>query len=162
MIDPLWRRGYRGFFLDTLDSYQRTARTEVDRVHQEAGLVAVIRAIKARYPRAKLIFNRGFEILPQVHDLAYAVAFESLFRGWDQAQQRYTEVGQADRDWLRTQAKTIRQQYRLPVLAIDYCPPDDRECARDTAAKISDAGLIPYVTDGALTTVGVGPATDSQ
>jgi polysaccharide biosynthesis protein PelA len=158
VIDPLWRKGYRGFFLDTLDSYQRIARTDVDPVRQEAGLVAVIRAIKQRYPRAKLIFNRGFEILPQVHSLAYAVAFESLFRGWDQAQHSYTEVPQADRDWLLAQAKKIRQLYRLPVLSIDYCPPDDHECARDTAAKISDAGLIPYVTDGGLATVGVGPA----
>ncbi|MGT2493987.1 hypothetical protein ACU4GD_34545 [Cupriavidus basilensis] len=55
-------------------------------------MVAVIRAIKARYPDARLIFNRGFEILPQVSQLAYAVAFESLYRGWDQAGKRYTEV----------------------------------------------------------------------
>ena len=38
---------------------------------QQAGLIATIRAIKARFPDAKLIFNRGFEILPKVHDLAW-------------------------------------------------------------------------------------------
>ncbi|MFM0014332.1 bifunctional glycoside hydrolase 114/ polysaccharide deacetylase family protein [Paraburkholderia sediminicola] len=156
VIKPLWDEGYRGFFLDTLDSWQLVAKTDDDRARQRAGLAAVIHAIKASYPDAKLIFNRGFEILSQVHDLAYAVAFESLYRGWDQAQQRYVEVPEADRAWLLGQAKTIREQYHLPVISIDYCLPADRACARDTVTKIRALGIVPYVTDGALSTMGVG------
>jgi uncharacterized protein (TIGR01370 family) len=156
VIKPLWDRGYRGFFLDTLDSYQLVAKDDAARAAQEAGLVRVIRAIKARYPDAKLIFNRGFEILPQVHDLAYAVAFESLYRGWDQGAKQYREVSDADRDWLMAQARKIRDEYRLPVIAIDYCPPADRACARETAKRIKAQGLIPYVTDPELSTIGVG------
>ena len=162
VIAPLWKRGYRGFFLDTLDSYQLVATTDEARARQQAGLVSVIRAIRARYPQVRLIFNRGFEILPQVHTLVYAVAFESLYRGWDQAQQRYTEVPQADRGWLLAQAATIRERYRLPVVSIDYCPPGDAECARHAVAAISATGIVPYVTDGALQTVGVGPVRDSN
>jgi uncharacterized protein (TIGR01370 family) len=158
VIAPLWRKGYRGFFLDTLDSYQLIARTDVARQRQQAGLVAVIRAIKARYPQAKLMFNRGFEILPQVHDLVYAVAFESLYSGWDQGKQRYTQVPPADRSWLLGQAKIIREQYALPVIAIDYCAPGDEQCAHETVQKICKDGLVPYVADGALQTVGTGRA----
>lgn len=158
VIAPLWKKGYRGFFLDTLDSYHLIAGTDATRAAQEAGLVRVIRAIRKRYPGAKLIFNRGFEVLPQVHDLAYVVAFESLYRGWDAGKQRYTEVPQADRDWLLAQAAIVRDQYRLPVLAIDYCAPADELCAPATAARIAQAGIVPYVTDGGLATVGVGPA----
>jgi hypothetical protein len=158
VIAPLWKKGYRGFFLDTLDSYQLIAKTDTARAAQEAGLIRVIRAIKTRYPGAKLIFNRGFEVLPQVHDLAYMVAFESLYRGWDAGKQRYTEVPQAGRDWLLMQAAIIRDTYRLPVLAIDYCDPADPTCGPATAARITEAGIVPYVTDGGLATVGVGPA----
>lgn len=158
VIAPLWRKGYRGFFLDTLDSYQLIAKTDVDRQRQQAGLVSMIRAIKTRYPQALLMFNRGFEILPQVHDLVYAVAFESLYSGWDQTKQSYTQVPQADRDWLLGQAKVIREQYRLPVISIDYCASGDEQCARDTVQKICKDGLVPYVTDGGLQTVGVGRA----
>jgi polysaccharide biosynthesis protein PelA len=156
VVTPLWNKGYRGFFLDTLDSYQLISRTDAARAAQEAGLVKVIRAIKARYPSAKLIFNRGFEVLPRVHDLAYMVAFESLYRGWDAGKQRYTEVPKTDRDWLLAQAAIIRDRYRLPVLSIDYCAPDDKACATQTAARIDADGIVPYVTDGALGTVGVG------
>ena len=156
VIKPLWDKGYRGFFLDTLDSYQLVAKDDASRTAQEGGMVRVIRAIKARYPDAKLIFNRGFEILPQVHEQAYAVAFESLYRGWDQGAKQYKEVSDADRDWLMGQARKIRDEYHLPVISIDYCPPADRACARDTAKRIKAQGLIPYVTDPALKTIGVG------
>ncbi|WP_227461490.1 bifunctional glycoside hydrolase 114/ polysaccharide deacetylase family protein [Cupriavidus pauculus] len=156
VIAPLWQRGYRGFFLDTLDSYQLVAKTDAERARQEAGMVRVIQAIKARYPDAKLLFNRGFEILPQVHAQAYGVVFESLFRGWNQAQRAYTQVSQQDRDWLMNQARVIRDQYKLPLIAIDYCPPTDRVCQRDTARRIDALGITPYVTDPGLQTVGVG------
>jgi polysaccharide biosynthesis protein PelA len=162
VITPLWNKGYRGFFLDTLDSYQLAAKTDDERARQQAGLVAVIHAIKARYPQARLIANRGFELMPQVHDDIYAVAFESLYHGWNQAQKRYVDVPEADRQWLLGQADTLRQRYDLPVVSIDYCAPDDRACASDAIDKIRSHGLIPYVTDGALHTVGNGAFSATQ
>jgi len=153
VIDPLWARGYRGFFLDTLDSYQLVAKTEWERTRQREGLIRVIRAIKARHRDAYLILNRGFELLPELHGEVGAVAFESLFSGWDQTNARYVEVPQADRDWLLAQAREVRDRYGLPVISIDYCAPDDDACARSTAEGIAALGIVPYVTDGALQTV---------
>ena len=124
---PLWQAGYRGFFLDTLDSYQLAAKDDAARARQEAGLVRVIGEIKRSFPEAKLIFNRGFEILPDLHALAYAVAAESLFQGWDPGEKRYRDVPEADRAWLLGQLRRVRAEYRLPVLAIDYVAPEDRD-----------------------------------
>ncbi|RQS61832.1 hypothetical protein DID96_32620 [Burkholderia sp. Bp8963] len=155
VIAPLWERGFRGFFLDTLDSYQIVAKTDAERARQQAGIVAVIDAIKARYPSARLMLNRGFELLPRVHALVYAVAFESLYRGWSQSRQQYTEVPAADRAWLMLQVEAAKA-YGLPVVSIDYCPPADAACAHDTAARIRAAGVIPYVTGPALDIVGIG------
>ena len=156
VIKPLWEAGYRGFFLDTLDSYQLYTKAEAEKGRQEAGLVAVIRELKKRYPQAKLIFNRGFEILPQVHREVYAVAAESLFRRWNAAQQEYVAVPPNDREWLLGQLNHIHQKYRLPVLSIDYVPPGQRDLARATAAKISDLGFVPWVTNPQLDMLGVG------
>jgi polysaccharide biosynthesis protein PelA len=156
IIAPLWARGYRGFFLDTLDSWQLIAKTDAARARQQAGLVDTIRALKARYPDAQLILNRGFEVLPEIHGDVAAVAFESLYGNWDQGNQRYGAVPADDREWLLAQARTIRERYRLPVISIDYCAPDDDACRREIAAKICAAGIEPYVTDGALRTVGTG------
>jgi uncharacterized protein (TIGR01370 family) len=156
VIAPLWEQGYRAFFLDTLDSFYLVAKTPEAQAAQIDGMVQLVRAIKAAYPEAKLIFNRGFEILPQVHTQAYAVVAESLFQGWDAGKQSYREVPQNDRDWLWGQLKKCKDEYGLPVVSIDYVPPNDRALARETAQKIKAMGAIPWVTNPALDLLGVG------
>lgn len=153
---PQWDRGYRGFFLDTLDSYQLVARTPEERAAQEAGLVRVVKALKAAFPQAKLIANRGFELLPQVAQDLDMVAAESLYRGWDQAAMRYRTVSDPDRAWLLGKLGEVRTQHRLPVLAIDYVAPTERALARETAQRIRSHGFVPWVTTPELDTMGVG------
>jgi len=154
VVGPLWEKGYRGFFLDTLDSY-RLAK-QFDEAAQQRGLIRVIETLHARYPGIKLILNRGFEIVPQVRDKVFMVAAESLFQGWNAGSKRYEPVKPADRDWLLGQLKTIRERDGIPVLAIDYVAPHDRKLTRDTARKIRDLGFIPWVTDAKLESIGIG------
>ncbi len=155
VIGPLWQKGYRGFFLDTLDSFHLVAKTPEARKKQIQGLVALIKLIKKRYPKAKLIFNRGFEILPQTHKLAYAVAAESLFDGWNQAEGKYVPVSTESRTWLLDQLNKAKA-YGLPIISIDYVSPKERSKARAVAQKIAKLGFIPWVTDHDLMSMGVG------
>ena len=156
VIDPLWTAGYRSFFLDTLDSYQLFAKTPEDRAKQEAGMVALVMEIKRRHPQAKLIFNRGFEILDRTYKQVAYVAAESLFQGYDAGKSSYRPVPAADREWLLGQFKRITAEYKLPVIAIDYVPPGDRALARSTAKQIEAQGFIPWVATPDLATLGVG------
>ena len=156
VVKPLWDRGFRAFFLDTLDSFYLVARTPEAQQKQIAGMAALVREIKRAYPEAKLIFNRGFEILPQVHTLAYAVAAESLFQGWDAGKKQYVEVPANDRDWILGQLRKCRDEFKLPVIAIDYVAPTDRALARSTAQKIRALGVIPWVTNPAVDMLGIG------
>lgn len=154
VLEPLWTAGYRGFFLDTLDSYQLVADKNRQR-QLEAGLVTLLRSIKQRHPEARLIFNRGFEVLEQVKDTAFAVAAESLFRNFDPTSGRYGEVKEADRSWLLDRFAEVRKA-GLPVIAIEYVAPGERELARATARKVADLGYIPWVTDKDLASLGLG------
>lgn len=150
VISPLWQKGYAGFFLDTLDSYQLVARDDEDRRRSQEGTVAVIRAIHERFPEAVLILNRGFELLPLVHEHVYAVAFESLFKSWSEGKGEYRDVPEDDRQWLLDRANEVREQYGLPVIAIDYCLPSNDQCSRQTVESIRALGMVPYVGDGRL------------
>lgn len=154
VIAPLWERGYRGFFLDTLDSYRLASR--FDEAAQQQGLVRVIETLHQRFPNIKLVLNRGFEIVPRVRDKIQMVAAESLYQGWNASTQRYEAVSEANRSWLLAQLRIVRDQARLPVLVIDYVPPQDRGLTRATAARIQADGFIPWVTDSALETMGIG------
>jgi len=154
VVGPLWARGYRGFFLDTLDSY-RLAR-KFDENAQQKGLIRVINTLHQRYPGIQLILNRGFEIVPAVRGKIRMVAAESLFQGWDAGNQRYREVPLNDREWLLGQLKTIHQRDGIEILAIDYAPAHDRQLARETAAKITALGFTPWVTDAGIDSIGIG------
>lgn len=156
LIAPLWEQGYRGFFLDTLDSYQLVQQDEQFQQQQQSGLIAVIRAIKQKYPEAKLLCNRGFELLPHIYQDIFALAVESLFQGWNPATQEFSPVSQQARDWLLEQLSFFREQYNLPIVVIDYLPPEKREEARTISQKIQALGFIPWVTTPELDALGVG------
>jgi polysaccharide biosynthesis protein PelA len=156
VIEPLWRRGFRAFFLDTLDSFYIAAKTQEAQKQQFTAQAALIKAIKRAHPEAKLIFNRGFEMLPDVHALVHAVVAESLFQGWDAGKQGYREVPTADHQWLLAQLVKCRDEYRLPVVSIDYVDPLNRELARATARRIEALGITPWVSNPELNMLGIG------
>jgi len=152
----LWAAGYRGFFLDTLDSYQIAVQDEAGRSAQTAALVSLIQAMHQRFPGVKLLLNRGFEVLPKVSELCAGVVAESLFAGWDQGKKEYRPVAEKDRAWLLARLQQVHNEYRLPVVVIDYVAPAQREQARKIAKQIRGLGFIPWVTNPSLDFLGVG------
>lgn len=156
LIDPLWHKGYRGFFLDTLDSYQLAAKDPESSAKQKAGLIGVIRAIKYAHPDAKLLFNRGFEVIPDIPEFVYAMAVESVFQSWDPLSKQFMTVPPALRDGVLQQMIAFRDRYHFPMVIIDYLPLERREEARALAKKIIDLGFIPWVTTPNLDALGVG------
>ncbi|BBP00289.1 endo alpha-1,4 polygalactosaminidase [Sulfuriferula nivalis] len=156
IVAPLWKRGFRGIFIDTLDSYQLAATTPAARAAQEAGMINTIRLLTSRFPGIRIILNRGFEILPQVHADITAVVAESLFQGWDNSKQHYTTVTDNDRNWLIAQLNRAKNEYKLPVIVIDYVAPRQRSQARQIAQKIRAAGYTPWITNPELDMLGVG------
>jgi polysaccharide biosynthesis protein PelA len=156
IVAPLWAKGYRGFFLDTMDSYQLISKTDDERKKQEEGLISAIKRIKAKYPEARLIANRGFEVLPALKNEIFMIAAESLFQGWNHGEKRYIEVNAQDREWLLGQFKTAKEQLGIPGLAIDYVAPRERSLQRETAKKILELGIQAYVTDPLLASIGTG------
>lgn len=154
-FDGLWSAGYRAFFLDTLDSYRLGAKgAPAERARQ--ALVAIILEMKRQHPSARLLLNRGFELLGEVKEHVDGVVAESLFDRWDAAKRRYTRVPPKDREWLLAELRRARDEHGLPVTVIDYRPPAERREARETARKIQSLGFEPWVTDAALESVGIG------
>lgn len=155
VVAPLWGRGYTGFFLDTMDSYQALGG-DADAVKaQQDGLVRAISHLRERFPEVRLITNRGFELLDRIRPHIEAVAAESLFGRWDQENQRYTEVPGEDRNWILARLREV-QKAGLQAIAIDYANPGDRLATRQIAEKIQALGITPFVTSGDLASTGIG------
>ncbi|WP_232301062.1 bifunctional glycoside hydrolase 114/ polysaccharide deacetylase family protein [Caldimonas taiwanensis] len=156
VIAPLWNAGFRAFFLDTLDAYLLFATDEASRGAQAQALRETLRAMVRRWPQVRLMLNRGFELIDEeLTPHVVAVAAESLYRRYDAASNTYVEVPEADRRWLLQRWAELKRR-GLPGIAIDYVPLGQRDLARQTAQRIAAHGLIPWVADPALETLGVG------
>lgn len=152
----LWENGYRSFFLDTLESYQLAVKNPAGQTMQLSALAEIIRAIHRRFPGARLLLNRGFDLMSEIAPLAVGVVAESLFQSWNAVTQEYVAVGEDDRKWLMARLNEARVRYRLPITIIDYVSPEKPELARETAKRIAALGFAPWVANPALDTLAVG------
>ncbi|MFC6923005.1 endo alpha-1,4 polygalactosaminidase [Microbulbifer taiwanensis] len=151
LVAPLVRQGYRGLFLDTLDSYLLAdARAE----HYGEGLARLIHKIHARWPELYLIANRGFEIMPQVAPVIDELVAESLFSRFDAGRDSYGDTTEEQQAWLIARLKEIREHHRLPITVIDYLPESQFERAAALAERIAALGFNPWITNGHLTLLG--------
>jgi len=147
-VAQLYKKGYRNFFLDTMDSYHVTYKDKKLFKKQQKALISFIHKLHKKYPNSKLITNRGFEILDKIHNDINAVVAESLISGYNNSDKSYHKVTKADREWLLANFKKAKK-YGLDVISIDYSNGSTKE-RMDIAKKIRKLGVIPYVTDGLL------------
>jgi polysaccharide biosynthesis protein PelA len=150
VLEPLWRAGWRAFFFDTLDSWQRLPRGP-DYVR---GLAQIIQGLKQRHPEAKVLLNRGFELLPLV--TVDGLVAESLFESFDQGARRYMSMPAEATSALKKKLDEARVKYNIPVSVIDYVPPASKAKRIETAKRILEAGFDPWVTGPDLDEIGVG------
>ena len=104
------------------------------------------------------MFNRGFELLPEVAPLSVGIVAESLFQSWNPALQEYVEVSPPDREWLLARLNEARDRYGLPVTVIDYVAPTQGALAQETARRIATLGFVPWVANPGLDVVFTGDA----
>ncbi|MEL6186240.1 MAG: endo alpha-1,4 polygalactosaminidase, partial [Myxococcota bacterium] len=155
VFPELWQRGFRGFFLDAVDAHVAVVPEGPERERRWDGLVEVVTGLRARFPDAVVVVNRGFERLEALASSVDAVAAESLYAGWDPVARTYRDVSAADRRWLDDQLQRARAR-GLVTVAIDYLPPRERERAREVGAAIRKLGHVPWVGPPGLDRLGVG------
>ncbi len=153
VIDHLQNKGFKNFFFDTLDSYHIVAKSKEQKEKMRQGLIGFIHAFHKRYPKAKLIINRGFDIIDEVHSEIEAVLFESLFHGLSSKDLSYQKVPVSSKKWLLLQIDKIKS-YDIPVIAVDYVPQDNIPLINKTIQDIEALGIIPYIGDRELHSIG--------
>ncbi len=147
-VATLYKKGYRNFFLDTMDAYHVTAKDKKLFKEQQKALIEIVHRLHKKYPKSKLILNRGFELLDKIHNDISAVVAESLISRYDHATKSYINVPKSDHKWLLSQLKKVKK-YGLDAISIDYSNGSTKERVA-IAKKIKKLGITPYVTDGLL------------
>jgi len=144
--------GYDGIFIDTLDSAEALER---DNPVENAGMVAaglsLVKAIRSRFPQARIMVNRGYALFPGVATSIDAVLGESMASRWSFTQNRYEMLSDADWTWQATRLRAARvANPALALLTLDYWDPGDTRTVAALYARERAAGFSPYVATLAL------------
>ena len=144
--DIIERHGMDGLFLDTVDTAEVYPETA-------AGMVALIVAIRDRYPRMPIVVNRGFTVLDRLLGTVDGVMFECYTSKYDPTTKqsrvlRPEELESAD----QTLKKVVeqRQATGLRVLLLDYVDPKDKSVRDAAVARARKTGLPYSITNGTL------------
>jgi uncharacterized protein (TIGR01370 family) len=156
VIAPLWEAGYRGLFLDTMDSFYIFAKDKKQQEKQTKALTALMQKINKHYPDMHFISNRGFEVLPSIGEQLEAVVAESLYASWDNGKKIYKKTAENDQKWLLNKLNDIKNNLGVDIIIIDYAEPGNRTKAKLIADKITQQGFIPWVSIPSLDLAGVG------
>ncbi|MEP3562653.1 MAG: endo alpha-1,4 polygalactosaminidase [Marinobacter sp.] len=153
LVAPAMARGFKGVFLDTLDSHLLTVEGRENPQAFAQAQALLIAAIRERFPDSRIIINRGFHLPESAHENVDALAFESWRNGFEAGGRRYYEVSDQDREWLAGQLAHWREAHpELPIIAIDYAHATAN--ALELSEQLRRDGFIPYVSDHNLNRLG--------
>jgi uncharacterized protein (TIGR01370 family) len=148
-VEDAINQGFDGVMFDTVDSALHMAdmeSTEKGERAQEAA-IALIKGVRQRWPHAKIMMNRGFEILPRVAPaLTYALG-ESTLTDTD------ISTGQSSvlppQTYQLMAANLLKARAVAPTLklyTLDYWNQDDVAGLQTLYAIHRARGFTPYIT----------------
>ncbi len=140
-------QGFDGVFLDTLDDAAfLEARNPAHCAGMTQAAARLVRAMHQRFPAARLMLNRGYEIQPLVADALDSVLAESVYGGYDFSRKRCRAQTPADVRWqLDRLAELRRRAPEVRIFTVDYWDPRDLAGQRRIYAQQRRNGFIPYV-----------------
>lgn len=147
IIPSLIAQGFDGLFLDTLDSPPHLEMVDPVRyAGMTTAAVALVRAIRERYPDMPLMMNRGYALLPRLVGTIDAVVAESMLTSFEADTHSYHVVDDAmlarHLEFLRPARDAGR---RLPIFSLDYWDPEDADTIARIYARERELGHSPYV-----------------
>ena len=152
LIPPLLAAGYHGLFFDTLDNAEAMETADpVGAAGMVAAAVALVGAIRARFPTILLMMNRGYALLPAAAPAIDLLLGEAMATRWSFARKRYEPLSAADWAWQAERLRAARAANpALALLTLDYWDMADRAAVRALYARERAAGFAPYVSMLAL------------
>lgn len=148
-VPEIFAKGFGGLFLDTFDSSLHLLDLENGEAYRgvEKALLAIVKAIKSKYPDKWIAVNRGIPILPDIAPWIDFVVYEDLYSYYNHQTEAYEKVSEASREQLMPYIKRgLAANPALRLLSIDYAAADQPELALEAIRFARKKGFIPYVS----------------
>jgi uncharacterized protein (TIGR01370 family) len=159
LVPRILAAGFDGVFLDTLDDAEEHERRDAKRFKgMKTAAIALVRAIRARFPGARLMMNRGFALLPALAGSLDMALGESLLATYDFAAGTHGWAPDGDyREAVALLHGARRRHPELTLYTLDYCDPADGAAIARIYATQRANGFLPYAATIALDRIVDGP-----
>lgn len=148
LVPYVLEKGFDGIMLDTIDTALYLEERYPDRFPgMREAAIRLVKEVRAEYPHAVLMLNRGFPILDAVaKDVDYLLA-ESIYVQHDKGRQesRYFPP-EVYAEHVAALKAAQAENPALKVVTLDYWKPEDRAAIRAIYATQRRHGFIPHVT----------------
>ena len=152
IVPEILARGFKGFFLDTLDDAPELERRDPEKFRgMKDAAVQLVQDIRRTAPAAILMVNRGYDLLPALTGSIDIVLGESVYGTYDFASKTYRPVPAAEYHRQVEMLNSLRVlKPSLRICTLDYWDPADREGIRRVYREERSHGFNPYVATIAL------------
>lgn len=150
VVDRVARRlllaGYDGFMLDTVDTIETLKQSDPEKFRGvDNGMAKLVADLRAEYPAAVLLPNRGFSILERIGPHVNGILVEGVRSTYDFKAKRSRDLNADEIEWIEAQLDKARL-LGLPVFALDYVDPPSPERAERAASELRRAGYRPFIS----------------
>ncbi|WP_353434304.1 endo alpha-1,4 polygalactosaminidase [Sphingomonas faeni] len=152
LVPAILALGYDGIFIDTMDNAEAMERQDpVANTGMVAAGATLIAAVRARFPKTRIMLNRGYALLPNVAPKIDYLLGEAMASRWNFAAKRYELLSESDWAWQAGRLRAARaRNSALALMTLDYWNPADTTQIAALYARERAAGFSPYVATLAL------------
>ena len=152
LVPAILALGYDGIFIDTMDNAEAMERQDpVANKGMVAAGVTLIAAVRARFPRMRIMLNRGYALLPDVAPKIDYLLGEAMASRWNFAAKHYELLSDSDWAWQAGRLRAAKARNpALRLMTLDYWDPADTKQVAALYARERAAGFSPYVATLAL------------
>ena len=116
MVDNIFANGYDGLFLDNIDNFSDFGPQS----NQKPEVIQLIKKIKTDYFDHILIQNAGLELINETGQYIDSVVVESVASNYTFDDKSYKLRDEFEFDAYVNKLVSIKKQYNLPILLIEY------------------------------------------
>lgn len=160
IVPEVMALGYDGIFMDTMDNAEAMERQDpIANAGMVAAAATLIADIRARFPKVRMMLNRGYALLPGVVPVIDYVLGEAMASRWNFTEKRYERTSDSDWAWQADRLRAAQARNpRLVATTLDYWDPADTAQVAALYARERAAGFHPYVATLALDRLIAEPA----
>ncbi|MFQ5603955.1 MAG: endo alpha-1,4 polygalactosaminidase [bacterium] len=156
IIPNVLAQGFDGIFLDTIDNaeYLEKYHPGIKYPGAQQSMIALIRAIRKRFPDIFIIANRGFSLLDEMGRDIDGIVAESLFTTiLFQAEQGMKLRPPSEYQPVVEQLVAAQKKFNLLIFTLDYLAPENQQAIQSIIQKARNLNFVPYISTAKLDSV---------